>query len=404
MMLKEGWDVRNVTTIVGLRAYSSKSNILPEQTLGRGLRRMYRDNNVSELVSVVGTQAFMDFVDSIQSEGVELEKRAMGDGTLPKSPIVVEIDTENKKKDIDALDIEIPVLSPRVYREYKNLSQLDIANFGNQVFTVQEFSEEEKREIVFKNITTNEITHTTVLDTDIAASYQSVIGYFAQSIMKDLRLVSGYDILYGKVKEFVQNYLFDRVVDLEDLNTLRNLSELAVNKTIQETFKKKINELTVLDKGEAEIRDYIKISKCRPFVAKEQGYLVPKKSAFNKIIGDSKFELEFASFLETCDDIISYVKNYFAVSFRLDYRNEHGDISNYYPDFIVKKSEKEIYIVETKGVEYAHDPLKIERLKQWCEDVNKKESGVTYSWLYVKQEEFGKYKAKNFGELVKLGI
>ena len=41
MMLKEGWDVRNVTTIVGLRAYSSKSNILPEQTLGRGLRRMY---------------------------------------------------------------------------------------------------------------------------------------------------------------------------------------------------------------------------------------------------------------------------------------------------------------------------------------------------------------------------
>ena len=40
LMLKEGWDVRNVTTIVGLRAYTSKSNILPEQTLGRGLRKM----------------------------------------------------------------------------------------------------------------------------------------------------------------------------------------------------------------------------------------------------------------------------------------------------------------------------------------------------------------------------
>ncbi len=34
MVLKEGWDVRNVTTIVGLRAYSAPSNILPEQTLG----------------------------------------------------------------------------------------------------------------------------------------------------------------------------------------------------------------------------------------------------------------------------------------------------------------------------------------------------------------------------------
>ena len=41
LMLKEGWDVKNVTTIVGLRAYSAKPNILPEQTLGRGLRLMY---------------------------------------------------------------------------------------------------------------------------------------------------------------------------------------------------------------------------------------------------------------------------------------------------------------------------------------------------------------------------
>ena len=68
LMLKEGWDVRNVTTIVGLRPYSAKSNILPEQTLGRGLRRMYL-NGVEEYVSVVGTDAFMTFVESIQAEG-----------------------------------------------------------------------------------------------------------------------------------------------------------------------------------------------------------------------------------------------------------------------------------------------------------------------------------------------
>jgi type III restriction enzyme len=67
MVLKEGWDVRNVTTIVGLRAYSAKSNILPEQTLGRGLRKMY-SGGIEEYVSVVGTDAFMDFVESIQAE------------------------------------------------------------------------------------------------------------------------------------------------------------------------------------------------------------------------------------------------------------------------------------------------------------------------------------------------
>ena len=82
-MLKEGWDVRNVTTIVGLRAYTSKSNILPEQTLGRGLRKMY-PGGVEEYVSVVGTDAFMDFVESIQAEGVVLERKPMGEGTQPR--------------------------------------------------------------------------------------------------------------------------------------------------------------------------------------------------------------------------------------------------------------------------------------------------------------------------------
>ena len=78
LMLKEGWDVRNVTTIVGLRAYEAKSNILPEQTLGRGLRRMYFGTDTRETVSVMGTPAFMDFVESIQSEGVTFEHVPMG--------------------------------------------------------------------------------------------------------------------------------------------------------------------------------------------------------------------------------------------------------------------------------------------------------------------------------------
>ena len=60
--------------------------------------------------------------------------------------------------------------------------------------------------------------------------------------MKDLRLVSGYDVLYGKVKQFVQNRLFGREVELEHPNTLRNLSELAATKTLIETFKKGIKD------------------------------------------------------------------------------------------------------------------------------------------------------------------
>jgi len=399
LMLKEGWDVRNVTTIVGLRAYSAKSNILPEQTLGRGLRKMY-PGGVEEYVSVVGTDAFMDFVESIQAEGVELERKAMGEGTKPKTPLVIEVDSSNEKKDIDKLDIEIPVLTPRVYREYKNLTDLDSGTMVFQKIEYQQFSEEEQREIVFKDITTGEVTHTTILDTAGVADYRSVVGYFAQTMMKDLRLVSGYDVLYGKIKAFIQNTLFGQFVDLESPNTLRNLSELAATKTVIETFKKAINDLTVRDKGDAEIRDTIKLRQTRPFVVKDQGYLMPKKSVFNRVIGDSHFELQFASFLEDCNDVVSYAKNYLAVHFKLDYVNADGDISNYYPDFLVKLSDGRVVVVETKGQEDLDVPLKVKRLRQWCEDINAMQADAEYDFVYVDQTSFDKYNPKSFDSLV----
>jgi len=399
MVLKEGWDVRNVTTIVGLRPYSAKSNILPEQTLGRGLRKMYPDG-MEEYVSVVGTDAFMDFVESIQAEGVVLEHKPMGEGTGPKTPLVVEIDNENVKKDIEELDIEIPVMTPRIYREYKNLSDLDVAAFGHAKVAYFKFSEEEQREIIFKDITTGEVTHTTILDTTGIIDYRSVIGYFTQTIMKDLRLVSGYDVLYGKVKAFVQNDLFNQPVILEDPNTLRNLSELAATKTLVETFKKAINALTIQEKGDAEIRDSIKLRQTRPFVTKEQAYLIPIKSVFNRIIGDSHFELLFARFLEDCSDVISYAKNYMAVHFKLDYVNADGNISDYYPDFFVKLSEKQIYIVETKGQEDLDVPLKMQRLSQWCGDINQVQSDVIYDFVYVDMENFERYKPTSFSQLL----
>ncbi|MEA3347777.1 MAG: DEAD/DEAH box helicase family protein [Pseudomonadota bacterium] len=400
LMLKEGWDVKNVVTIVGLRAYSSKSNILPEQTLGRGLRRMYPDSEAEEYVSVVGTDAFMDFVESIQSEGVELERKAMGEGTKPKTPIIVEVDNENINKDLGNLDINVPILTPRIFRNYKNLDDLQPETFGNKKIEYRQFTEEEKREIVFKDITTGEVSHITILDTGMITDYRSVVGYFAKTIMKDLRLVSGYDVLYGNVKEFIREHLFYRKIEIDDLNTLRNLSELEATRTIIETFKKKINELTVQDKGDAEIKDYIKIRKTRPFVVKEQGYIVPKKSVFNKIIGDSRLELEFAQFLEGCDDVVSYVKNYMAVNFRIDYMNAKGEISNYYPDFIVKKSNTEYLIVETKGQEDLDVPLKMKRLKLWCEDINQAQKAKRFDFVFVDEENFKKYNPSSFEQLV----
>ena len=400
LVLKEGWDVRNVTTIVGLRAYSATSNILPEQTLGRGLRRMYPDVDAEEKLSVIGTDAFMDFVESIEKEGVTLERESMGANVALTGPLVIEVDKSNPDKNINALDIEIPILAPRIYRAHAMLAQLDSKQFEHAKVAYREYDEQQVRNIIFRYMIKEETSHEAILDMPGISDYRQAIRYCSHIIMKELKLVSVYDLVYEKMKTFISEDLFVHPVNLEDQNTLRNLSETEVTKTIIETFKKGINAITLHDKGNTEICGQIVLSETRPFIVKQQESIVPQKSVFNKIIGDSSLELQFAKFMERCGDIISYAKNYFAVGFRLDYVKSDGNIANYYPDFLIKTSEHEVFIVETKGREELDIPLKMERLKQWCEDVNRLQSTMTYRFLYVDEEGFQKYTPKSFTGLI----
>jgi type III restriction enzyme len=400
MMLREGWDVQNVVTIVGLRAYAAKSGILPEQTLGRGLRRMFRGEDVVEKVSVVGTAAFMDFVESIRAEGVEFEYAEMGERTPPKSPLVVEVDQRKTREEIERLDIALPVLAPRIYREFKNLNDLDASALPHRRVTLKQFSEEEQREIQFRDIDSGRPSHVTVMDSVFEPDYQSVVAYFARTIMRDLHLVGGFDVLFGKIKAFIEQELFDQAVALADANVLRNLSEPEATRALVETLKTGVNALTVQDRGTTELRHQIKLSETRPFLVQDQKFIAPKRCLFNKVTGDNDFELEFASFLEGCTDIVSFAKNSQSTRFRIEYRNVDGSIANYYPDFIVKQTERDVWIIETKGREDVHDPAKWERLQQWCADATELDRGRTYSPVFVRQEAWEEYRPRSFEGLV----
>jgi type III restriction enzyme len=63
-------------------------------------------------------------------------------------------------------------------------------------------------------------------------------------------------------------------------------------------------------------------------------------------------------------------------------------------------SATRIVIAETKGQEDLDVPLKVERLRQWCEDINRVQSNVTYDFVYVDEESFEKYKPTSFRQLV----
>ena len=399
MVLREGWDVQNVVSIVGLRPYQAKSRILPEQTLGRGLRPMFRGQNVLEKVSVIGTEAFIDFVESIKAEGVELEHVQMGQHTRAKSPIVVEVDRANPKKNIEELDIDLPVLAPRIRREYKNLEALTPAKLPHEKIPLRMFTPEQQREITFKHIDTDGTSHITVMDGALEPNYRNVVGFFAKEIMRDLRLVGGFDVLFGKLKTFVERELFETPVRLEDSNVLRNLSEPAAVETIRQAFKKAINELTVQDTGTTRVVDHIKISATRPAVVDEQPYLIPRQSIFNKVLGNH-FELKFAKFLDDSQDIISFVRGSQQIRYKIEYQGADGSIANYYPDFLVKKTPDSFWIIETKGREDLDDPKKFERLKQWCADASQMDAPRKYQAIFVREETWNVLRPRTFQQLV----
>src|ERR1043166_5160781 len=128
LMLREGWDVQSVTVIVGLRPYTSKANILPEQTVGRGLRLMFRGTGSGyiERVDVIGNNTFIKFVEQLErEEDFQLETFQGGKDKVK----IVTIAPDEKKKD---KDISIPVLSPILTRKKslaEEIAELDVSRF-----------------------------------------------------------------------------------------------------------------------------------------------------------------------------------------------------------------------------------------------------------------------------------
>src|SRR5262249_50780434 len=92
---------------VPLRPLTARSNILPEQTLGRGLRRMTPSGEVNELVTVVEHPSFINLYEQeLDQEGLpiaieEVEK-------VPATTVTIFPD---ETKDFESLEIVLPALT-----------------------------------------------------------------------------------------------------------------------------------------------------------------------------------------------------------------------------------------------------------------------------------------------------
>ena len=83
LMLREGWDEKR-NHYCWPKTFNADSKILPEQAIGRGLRKMF-SLDVHETLSVIGTPAFIEFVESLKTEGVEFQYSPMGKGMVVKT-------------------------------------------------------------------------------------------------------------------------------------------------------------------------------------------------------------------------------------------------------------------------------------------------------------------------------
>lgn len=125
LMLREGFDVSNIAVIVPLR--SSKASILLEQTVGRGLRLMWRgDPSIDELKAetreriskgleptnyfdvlfIVEHPAFSDFYDELLRGGLMVETGDESDTTAAAG----DLEHVDLRPGYQAFDFEIPVI------------------------------------------------------------------------------------------------------------------------------------------------------------------------------------------------------------------------------------------------------------------------------------------------------
>src|SRR5579883_738944 len=215
LMLREGWDVQNVTVIIGLRPYTSKANILPEQTIGRGLRLMFgtRESSYVERVDVIGNPAFLKFVEQLEKdEDITLDTFDL------KEPVVITTIAPDPEK--MAHDITVPVLSPILARKKtlaEEITGIDVAALSCPRLPKREgdaaasqFHFEGYDIISLQKLVEREYT---IPEPQTA---EEVISYYAKRIAQDVKLPAQFAALVPKVREFLRDRAFGETVDLAD--------------------------------------------------------------------------------------------------------------------------------------------------------------------------------------------
>lgn len=393
LMLREGWDVRNVTVILGLRPFTAKAEILPEQAVGRGLRLMNHispDN--SQTLEVIGTDAFEGFVRQLEQEGVGID--TVGD----PPPLPVKIYPIQEKS---AYDITIPLTKLRYKHEYRNLDGIDPLSLP-PIYSTTDLAEELAIAIQMEFATTGTTVHQAVIVPEGPLLSQDFLRDITQRIESRLELSGRFAKLMGIVKKYIKYRCFGSEVDLDEEQIIRHLRDPLLQDGIAAFLSRQIAKLAT-EKREIEFEDaHFSLSQTIPFTWRRK-HIPCNHTIFNECAVYNHLEERFAQFLDNAPDVLRFAalaESY--TRFRVDYLNPHGAIKLYYPDFVaVQKVDGEIvnWILETKGREDENVQHKDAAMKAWCENITF-QTGKQWRYLKVPQIRFDKFKGSRLEELI----
>ena len=397
LMLREGWDVQNVTVVVGLRPYTAKANILPEQAIGRGLRLMFRDltPDYTEHVDIIGNQKFLDFVDDLEKlEELQLDTFEIGKDKLR---ILTIMPLEERK----AFDIGMPVLTPTLIRKKslaEEIAALDVMTFQTMLLPL---TPDDPNNKTFRYEGHDIITLLKIIEREYKVpepqTAQELIGYYARRIAEAVKLPSQFAALAPKVREFFESKAFGRWVDLNDMVTVRAMSTQVASYVCIQEFSRVLKQLSIADQVPELIVPARLLSSCPPFPWSRKVYEA-NHCVFNMVPCDNDFEKSFARFLDNADDISAFAKLPQPFGFSIDYVDFGMNLRSYYPDFVALDSAGQHWLIETKGMESAEVSQKDAAAANWCENA----SALTkIPWRYVKvpQKGFEVLQPKHFADL-----
>lgn len=294
-MLKEGWDVNNLYTIVPLRTASSK--ILREQMVGRGLRLPYGERTGDKEIDSVMLTAHNKFQEI-------LEEAQRGDSIFKLGNVIKIEEIEDEKETFSQIAIEYPIndeLNNSIFVEEESakyeltnkINDLLTKNIQEQIYNQNSDSITEKIEEQIRKEIEEEIKK----DDDLGKIYEEnkdPIEYLLkQNIKKTYEKAVDKFILIPKIKTEREEgeYYFDDF-------------DLDISKFNQKPIDNKLLLQNLIDASEVEMidGDYINFDA-----------VSPEKTILEELRGKSEIDYEKTSDLlfKLINQLITKLKNEF---------------------------------------------------------------------------------------------